>query len=390
LAKPLACDAVVKAREPAANEAESVATPLKTNKVVNDCLTSITNGVHNILPVTFVLLRDTIGHCPLLTLLDSGSTLTWVARQAIPASITLTKQTAIQGNTLAGLFLMNEYLPAQQVQFLELHPSMSLDLPASPIFEQAGCRYDIIMGRDLLQQAGVTILFVDNTISMLESTIAMCMHQQLLELQDLQDLYLEMQDTLHGSLTDLYKVQYKKSEYKASDVREIVDQQCTHLDANKRNELYAVLSRFPDLFSGRLSKYSKEVHVDVNPTVTPSFQRHYAMLHHNLAVFRYEIDSMVSQDVVEIAEPSAWCSASFGMLKPNNTMRLVTNFCKLNMAIKQRSYTMPLIPQLLRKYSTYKYMTKLDMTMQFYTFVLDLESRQYYTFSTPFGLYQYK
>jgi hypothetical protein len=113
LAKPLACDAVVKAREPAANEAESVATPLKTNKVVNDCLTSITDGVHNILPVAFVLLRDTVGHRPLLTLLDSGSTLTWIARRAIPASITLTKQTAIQGNTLAGLFLTTEYLPAQ-------------------------------------------------------------------------------------------------------------------------------------------------------------------------------------------------------------------------------------------------------------------------------------
>jgi Retroviral aspartyl protease len=391
----LACDAVVKARELAASEGKSVATPLKTNKVVNDCLTLITNGVHNILPVTFVLLRDTIGHCPLLTLLDSGSTLTWIAKRAIPASITLTKQTAIQGNTLAGSFSMTEYLPAQQVQFLELHPTMSLDLPASPVFEQAGCRYDIIMGRDLLQRASITISFVDNTIFMLESmiamsTIAMCTHQQLLKLQDPQDLYLEMQDTLHGSFTNLYKVQYKRSEYKASDVREIVGQQCTHLDADKRNELYAVLSRFPDLFSGRLRMYPKEVHVDVNPTVAPSFQHHYAVPHHNLAVFRYEIDSMVSQDVVEKAEPAAWCSASFGVLKPNNTMQLVTDFCKLNVAVKQRSYTMPLIPQLLRKYSTYQYMTKLDMTMQFYTFVLDLESRQYCTFSTPFGLYHYK
>jgi Retroviral aspartyl protease len=380
----------VKARGPTANEGESAATPLKTNKVVNDCLTSITDGVHNILPVTFVLLRDTVGHRPLLTLLDSGSTITWIAKRAIPASITLTKQTTIHGSTLAGLFLVNEYLPAQRVKFLELHPTMSLDLPASPVFEQAGCRYDIIMGRDSLQRAGVTISFVDNTIAMLESKIAMCTHQQLLELQDPQDLYLEMQDTLHGSLTDLYDVQYKKSEYKASDVREIVDQQCTHLDKNKRDELYAVLSRFPDLFSGRLRKYPKEVHINVDPTVTPSFQRHYAVPHHNLAVFRYEIDSMVSQDVVEKAEPAAWCSASFGVLKPNNTMRLVTDFRKLNVAVKRCSYTMPLIPQLLRKYSTYQYMTKLDMTMQFYTFVLDLESRQYCTFSTPFGLYRYK
>jgi hypothetical protein len=70
-------------------------------------------------------------------------------------------------------------------------------------------------------------------------------------------------------------------------------------------------------------------------------------------------------------------------------MQLVTAFCKLSVAVKRRSYTMPLIPQLLRKYSTYQYMTKLEMTMQFYTFVLDMESCQYCTFSKPFGLYCY-
>jgi hypothetical protein len=104
---------------------------------------------------------------------------------------------------------------------------------------------------------------------------------------------------------------------------------------------------------------------------------------------------MVEQDVVEKAEPSAWCPASFGVQKPNKTMRFVTGFCKLNVAVKRQSYTMPLIPQLLQKYLLYRYMTKLDMTkldmtMQFYTFVLDQESCQYCTFSTPFGLYCYK
>jgi hypothetical protein len=113
LAKHLACDAVVKARELAASKVESKVAPLKTNKVVNDCLTLITDGVHEILPVTFLLLRDTVGHRPLLTLLDSGSTITWIARRAIPVSITLTKQTAIQGNTLAVLFSTTKYMPAQ-------------------------------------------------------------------------------------------------------------------------------------------------------------------------------------------------------------------------------------------------------------------------------------
>jgi hypothetical protein len=198
---------------------------------------------------------------------------------------------------------------------------------------------------------------------MLESKIAMRSHQQVIELQDLQDLYLEMQDMLQDNGTDLNNVKYQQSEYKAANILEIVNTQCQHLDVRQREQLYTVLSRFPDLFSVQLRNYPKEVHINVDPTATPSFQRHYSVPHHNLAVFRYEVDSMVEQDVVEKAELSAWCSASFGMIKPNNTMRLVTDFCKLNVAVKRRSYTMPLIPQLLRKYSLYKYMTKLDMTM---------------------------
>jgi hypothetical protein len=257
LAKPLACDAVVKAREPAAIEGKSAVTPLKTNKVVNDCLTSNTNGIHDVLPVTFVLLRDTAGHRPLWTLFNSGSTLTWIAKQAIPASNTLIRQPAIQGNTLSGLFSTTEYLPAQQVQFLELHPTILLDLPALPLFEQASCRYNIIMGLNLLQQAGVTISFVDNTVSVLKSKIALCSHRQLLKLQDQQDLYLEMQDLLHNNGTDLYNVQYQLLDYKTANTQEVVNKQCHHLDANKRNELYAVLLRFPDLFSGQLRKYPK-------------------------------------------------------------------------------------------------------------------------------------
>jgi hypothetical protein len=97
---------------------------------------------------------------------------------------------------------MAEYILAQSLLFLELHPTMSLDLPASPVLEPTGSRYNIILGQEYLKQARMTIFFVHNTISMLESTSAMRKHKQLIELQDPQDLYLQMQDTLHGSFDD--------------------------------------------------------------------------------------------------------------------------------------------------------------------------------------------
>ena len=52
-------------------------------------------------------------------------------------------------------------------------------------------------------------------------------------------------------------------------------------------------------------------------------------------------------------------------------------------------YPISRIHELLRKRKGYKYFTKLDISMQYYTFDLDDESKDYCVIATPFGLYRY-
>jgi Reverse transcriptase (RNA-dependent DNA polymerase)/Retroviral aspartyl protease len=370
----------------------SIVEPETNNIVVNDCFNSTTNGekIHDILPITFVTIQSFTGQCPLLTLIDSGSSSTWVARRAIPPTTQLKQQAPLQGITLAGSLSMTSYLPEQKIWFIELRPTQVIQIPALPIFDQPDCPYNIIMGRDCLQRAGIEISFLSKSISMQEAVLAMRTRQEMHQMTTPKDLYLYMQDVLHDNFEDCYEAKYIKSDYKAADIQEIVNSQCQHLEKKQQEQLFQVLSQFPDLFSGRLRKYTKEIHVDVDTAIMPSFQRHYAIPHHNLAVFKAELDNLEGQDVIKQAEPSEWCAPSFAVPKPNGTMRMVTDFRKLNVAVKRQGFPMPLIPYLIRKYSRYTYMTKLDMIMQFYTFILNLSSRQYCTFSTPFGLYCYK
>ncbi len=44
---------------------------------------------------------------------------------------------------------------------------------------------------------------------------------------------------------------------------------------------------------------------------------------------------------------------------------------------------------ILRKHSGYKFLTKLDVSMQYYMFVLDEESQDLCTIIMPFGKYKY-
>jgi transposase InsO family protein len=135
------------------------------------------------------------------------------------------------------------------------------------------------------------------------------------------------------------------------------------------------------------------MHLDVDPKDRKRlrYQRPYPIAQVNQEVFYKELQRLVQLGVLEEVDGLVdYAAPTFIIPKKDGTVRWVSDFRELNKIIRRKVYPLPHINRLLRKRSGYSFLTKLDVSMQFYTFELDEESQDLCVISTPFGNYRYK
>jgi hypothetical protein len=80
---------------------------------------------------------------------------------------------------------------------------------------------------------------------------------------------------------------------------------------------------------------------------------------------------------------------SFIIPLKDGRVRWISDLRQLNKVIRLEQYLLPIITDTIREHSWYKFFTKLDISMQYYTLELDKASQDLCTIITPFGKYKY-
>jgi transposase InsO family protein len=255
------------------------------------------------------------------------------------------------------------------------------------------CRYDMIVGRDICLEMGIIINFQDHVMTWDDAVVPMKTYPN--KPSSLNEPSMLAQIVLNHMESDLeehdnYVSEILPSQYAKQDVKAIAQAQ-EHLSHQQRDDLQALLLEFPTLFDGKLKKFKgPKVHLEIDPTAKPHRSRAYPVAHKLQPVFKDELQRLVQEDVLERAGRSEWIAGTFIIPKKEGTVRWISDFRGLNKAIKRKVYPLPRIADVLRKRRGYKFLTKLDLSMMYYTFELDDESKEYCTIATPFGLYRYK
>ncbi len=75
--------------------------------------------------------------------------------------------------------------------------------------------------------------------------------------------------------------------------------------------------------------------------------------------------------------------------KEDNRVCWISNLRQLNKVMRHKQYSLPIITDILRRCSGYKFFIKLDDSMQYYIFELDNKSQDSRAIITPFGKHKY-
>ena len=144
------------------------------------------------------------------------------------------------------------------------------------------------------------------------------------------------------------------------------------------------------MFNGTLGVYPhRKIHIELEEGAVPKHSRPYPVLRIHLSTFKKEMVHLVEIGVLAPQDESEWASLSFITPKKDGKVRWISDLCELNKAVKRRVYPLRVITEILRKRTGYEFFTKLDISIQYYTFELDEKSQDLCTIVTLFGKYKY-
>ena len=331
-------------------------------------------------------INDQTGKYLFKCLLDPGGSHVMVNKRALPAEAE-TFRSRMNFDTTAGSSGPTEFVYLNQVVLPEFTFTRSVKKVKAYVFDNPRTPYDVIFGRNFLNNCGIDVC---------GSSLSCKWHED--EIPFHPPGYFEDIETMRRVITippvriDRLEAHHlAAAQSTKADVYEVVNGQ-EHLETYQRNDLLRLLLKFPKLFDGSLGRYPKrQFHIDLQEDAEPYHCRQpYPCPQANREVYKKELERQCKEGTLEQVYESEWGMPMFVIPKKNGTIRTVDDMRELNRQIKRKQYPLPKIKDIFHRRKGYQFVTILDLTQCYYTYELDEESSWLCVLVTPFGKYRRK
>jgi hypothetical protein len=196
-------------------------------------------------------------------------------------------------------------------------------------------------------------------------------------------------DSVCATIAESYSASHahvKDAVYNVHDPTKVAAIQ-THLTVAQRAKLATVFTKRSLLFSGRIGCYTKrQFHIELKPGTVPyHVKRPYHISVYDIPAYKREMERQESIGVLKRCWETKWGMPGFVRPKKDGTIRTIEDLRELNKCVVREVYPLPRIQDILHRRQNYQYLTKIDILMQYYTFMLDEESSWYVIIVTPMG-----
>jgi hypothetical protein len=295
--------------------------------------------------------------------------------------------------TLAGHLKMQEIITMHDLRLPKFDKNRRFNQQKLLVFDNDNFKDDIILGINFLSKTGIKLNYSEGNMEWFDCSIPLCPPGGLdsKEFDAMIDMFhIQVEDKKFGEdWLKWFATEILDANYEKTGVAEVV-KRLTHLNAHQKADLLRVLQENNKTFNGTLGVYShKKVHIDIDPNAKPVHSRPYPVPWIHLKTFKKELNHLVKLGVLAAQQESEWVLPSFIIPKKDGRVCWISDLCQSNKVIRHKQYPLPIITNILCKHSGYKFFTKLDVSIQYYTFELDEESQDLCTIVTPFRKYKY-
>jgi hypothetical protein len=317
-----------------------------------------------------------------------------IKRSALPkGSITKLLGDTKFVRTLAGCLKMKEVVTKHDLRLPKFDKNRRINQQKVLVFDNNNVKYDIILSTIFLSKTGIKLNYSNGNMEWFDCFIPLCPPGGLnsKEFDTMEDMFhIQVKDKVFSEdWLECFAAEILDAKYEKTQVAEVV-KRLTHLKAHQKANLLCVLQKNDKMFNGTLGVYPhKKVHIDIGPNAKPVHSRPYPVPQIHLKTFKKELSHLVKIGVLAAQQESEWVLPSFIIPKKDGRVCWISNLRQLNKVIRCKLYPLPIITDILYKRSSYKFFTKLDVRMQYYTFELDKESQDLCIIVAPFGKYKY-
>jgi hypothetical protein len=274
--------------------------------------------------------------------------------------------------TLVGHLKTQEVVTMRNLRLPKFDKNRRINQQKVLVFDNDNVKYYIFLGTNFLSKTGIKLNYSKGNMEWFDCSIPLYPSGGLdsKEFDAMEDMFhIQVKDKIFGEdWLECFATEILDAKYEKTDVAEVV-KGLTHLNTHQKADLLRLLQENNKMFNGTLGVYPhKKVHIDIDPNAKPVHSRPYPVPQIHLKTFKKELDHLVEIGVLASQQETEGALPLF--ITPNKDGRVcwISNLCQLNKVIRRKQYPLPIITDILRKHYGYKFFTKLDVSMQYYTF----------------------